>query len=166
MHNLCRMADMHHGVLNLIGWDTREAPTYLRQELMRSEVLIGEGFNIHNWPVSSKAARHDLETMVETHRVVPILAYDADGNLIHPQNYRKMLRGALVQVDFHLTHWSIVRRQDGTSAAYSYTADVAYIRVLSEPTTSVTTTKRKIAARIDSSHLEAVAGPSKKKGRK
>jgi hypothetical protein len=46
-------------------------------------------------------------------------------------------------------------------------ADVVYIRVLSEPTTtSVTTTKRKIAAPIDSPHLEAVAGPSKKKGRK
>jgi hypothetical protein len=71
-----------------------------------------------------------------------------------------MLRGALVQVDFHLTHRLIVRRQDGTSAAYSYTANVVYIRVLSEPTiTSVTTTKRKIEARIDSPHLEAVAGP-------
>ncbi|KAJ8597990.1 hypothetical protein M405DRAFT_802850 [Rhizopogon salebrosus TDB-379] len=40
---------------------------------------------VHNWPVSSKAAKHDLEMMVETHRVVPIPAYDANGNLIHPQ---------------------------------------------------------------------------------
>ncbi|KAJ8596073.1 hypothetical protein M405DRAFT_806162 [Rhizopogon salebrosus TDB-379] len=97
----------------------------------------------NNWPVSSEAARHDLETMVETHRVVPIPAYDADGNFIHPQNYRKMLRGAIVQVDFHLTHWSIARKQDGTSAVDSYTADVVSIRV-----------------------LEPVAGPSKKKSRK
>jgi hypothetical protein len=97
--------------------------------------------------------------MVETHRVVPIPAYDADSNLIHPQKYRKMLRGALVQVDFHLTHWSIARKQDGTSAAYSYTADVVSIRVLNEPTTTSVTTKRKIAARIDSPHLEPVAGP-------
>ncbi|KAJ8589092.1 hypothetical protein M405DRAFT_818618 [Rhizopogon salebrosus TDB-379] len=130
-----------------------------------TRVELGEDFDIHNWPVSSEAARHDLETMVETHRVVPIPAYDVDGNLIHPQNYRKMLRGAIVQVDFHLTHWSIARKQDGTSAADSYTADVVSIRVLNEPTTSVTT-KRKIAARIDSPHLEPVAGPSKKKSRR
>jgi hypothetical protein len=39
-----------------------------------------------------------------------------------------MLKGALVKVDFHLTHWSIVRRQDGTSAAYSYTVGV-FLRV-------------------------------------
>jgi hypothetical protein len=126
---------------------------------------LGEDFNVHNWPVSSEAARHDLETMVETHRVVPIPAYDADGNLIHPQNYRKMLRGAIVQVYFHLTHWSIARKQDGTSAVDSYTADVVSIRVLNQLTTSVTT-KRKIAARIDSPHLEPVAGPSKKKSHK
>ncbi|KAJ8580386.1 hypothetical protein M405DRAFT_834417 [Rhizopogon salebrosus TDB-379] len=92
-------------------------------------------FDIHNWPVSSEAARHDLETMVETHRVVPIPAYDADGNLIHPRNYRKMLRGAIVQVDFHLTHLPIARKQDGTSVADSYTADVVSIRVLKQPTT-------------------------------
>jgi hypothetical protein len=108
---------------------------------------LGEDFDIHNWLVSSKAAGHDLETMVETHRVVLIPAYDADSNPIHPQNYCKMLRGALVQVDFHRTHRSIMRRQEETSAAYSYTANVVYIRVLSEPTiTSVTTTKRKIKA--------------------
>jgi hypothetical protein len=83
---------------------------------------LGEDFDIHNWPVSSEAARHDLKTMVETHRIVPIPAYDADGNLIHPQNYRKMLRGAIV--GFHLTHWSIARKQDETSAADSYMADV------------------------------------------
>jgi hypothetical protein len=124
-----------------------------------------EDFDIHNWPVSSEAARHDLETMVETHRVVPIPAYDADGNLIHLRNYRKMLRGAIVQVDFHLTHLPIARKQDGTSVADSYTADVVSIRVLKQPTTSVTT-KRKIAARIDSPYLEPVAGPSKKKSRK
>ncbi|KAJ8588341.1 hypothetical protein M405DRAFT_819864 [Rhizopogon salebrosus TDB-379] len=55
---------------------------------------------MHNWPVSSEAARHDLETIVETHRVVPTPAYDVNSNLIHLQNYRKMLRGALAQVDF------------------------------------------------------------------
>jgi hypothetical protein len=52
---------------------------------------------MHNWPVSSEAARHDLETIVETHRIVPTPAYDVNSNLIHPQNYRKTLR---VQVDF------------------------------------------------------------------
>jgi hypothetical protein len=35
-----------------------------------------EDFDIHNWPVSSEAARHELEMMVETHRVVLIPAYD------------------------------------------------------------------------------------------
>jgi hypothetical protein len=37
MHNLCRMADMHHGVLNLIGWDTRrEAPTASAETLLEN----------------------------------------------------------------------------------------------------------------------------------
>ncbi|KAJ8582435.1 hypothetical protein M405DRAFT_830683 [Rhizopogon salebrosus TDB-379] len=74
---------------------------------------LARDFDIHNWPVSSETARHDLETMGETHRVVPIPAYDMDGNLIHPQNYHKMLR-----------------RNSGISAADSYTADVVSIRLL------------------------------------
>ncbi|KAI6094312.1 hypothetical protein F5141DRAFT_1224490 [Pisolithus sp. B1] len=52
-------------------------------------------FNIRNWPTYSDMAKNALDTIKETHNVVPIPAYDLSGHLIKPQAYHAKLEGAL-----------------------------------------------------------------------
>ncbi|KAF8836904.1 hypothetical protein BDN67DRAFT_983613 [Paxillus ammoniavirescens] len=48
---------------------------------------LGGIFAIENWPTFHDAAKGGLEGIMNTHRVVPIPAYDMAGNLIDPRHY-------------------------------------------------------------------------------
>jgi hypothetical protein len=102
-------------------------------------------FRIEIWPVLHEAARAEIQEMHATHCVVPIPAYNLEGELIKPQSYRRTLEGALVELYFNLTHWSIAGR-DRILGSDVYTADVFMIRVLAPPraTLAMTPWKRKI----------------------
>jgi hypothetical protein len=50
--------------------------------------------------------------MKDTHRPVPIPAYDVNGSLIAPVDYCRRLECALAQVDFTLSHWSIWSKEE------------------------------------------------------
>lgn len=91
-------------------------------------------WSIDKWPVSSDAAREELAEIRSSGAldVVPLPAYDVDGNLIRPQHYRDALLGATVEVHFTLTHWTISARA-GEEPADVYAADIQYIRVLVPP---------------------------------
>jgi hypothetical protein len=69
--------------------------------------------------------------MQGTHCVVPLPAYDFDGNLLSPREYRTRLRGALVVMRFDLTHWSFPARE-GRSAADTFVANIRRIDILEE----------------------------------
>jgi hypothetical protein len=60
---------------------------------------------------------------IETHRVVPIPAYDANSRLITPAQYARTLKGAVVIIHFSLKHWAI-------DSVDIYVADIANIRVV------------------------------------
>lgn len=79
--------------------------------------------------------------MLTTHRVVPLPAYDCKGDLIQPNNYKDALAGALVHVNFRLSHWYISSQKE--AASNIFVADVTAIRVLVEPVMNKTPTKRK-----------------------
>ena len=93
-----------------------------------------------NWPVSSPSAKKELASMQGTHNVVPLPAYDSEGNLISPREYRSKLKGALVVMRFDLTHWSFPARE-GRSAADTFVANIRRIDLLEESLPISTTTK-------------------------
>ena len=82
--------------------------------------------------------------MLTSHRVIPLPAYDTKGNLIQPKNYKNALAGALVRINFKLSHWHINSQPIHT---HSFVADIVSIRVLIPPITSTTLTKRKTSKR-------------------
>lgn len=82
---------------------------------------------IDQWPVRGDNMNH-LENIKDSHVVFPILAYDIDGKLIEPEQYRQKLSGALVECHLSLSHWSIsrdVRKVDAFNAKLMY-ADYYY----------------------------------------
>lgn len=111
---------------------------------------LGPQFLIENWPCYSEATQSAIKEIEKTHRVVPIPAYDMHGDLIDPRMYRSRLMGAVVSLQFTLTHWSIGGRSKDTPDRAKldvYVADLHHIRVLVPPKPSpVTPRKRKITA--------------------
>lgn len=96
-----------------------------------SVLSLPREFTIEAWPVESEAARKELQAIkaAATHDIIPLPAYDVNGKLIRPQDYRHLLAGAVVEVHFTLTHWTIASRR-GDPPADTYVADVQYMRVL------------------------------------
>ncbi len=77
-----------------------------------------------------------------THRVVPLPAYDTRGDLIRPTRYQGALRGALVRVNFTLSHWFI-----NSKCSNVFVANVKSIRILVDPHAPPTLQKRKTELR-------------------
>jgi hypothetical protein len=104
-------------------------------------------FTINNWPPDNEAARNALETMQNTHRPLPLPAYDAYGELISPECYQQNLQGATVKVHFTMTH-SITGQN--TQRSDTYTADIQSICVLIPPNRIQTlSTKKRNLFRTD-----------------
>ena len=90
--------------------------------------------SIRTWGIDcdSEAARKELKTMLNTHRVIPIPCYDMHGYSISPWLYSNCLVGAMVELSFQLSHWA--SEEDGTMAfSNNFIADVIAIRVLTPP---------------------------------
>jgi hypothetical protein len=97
--------------------------------------------------------------MLDTYSVNPIPAYDMHGHLIHPLSYRSRLSGAVVELHFELSHWSM-RGRNGEPSCDTFAADMVAIRVLVPPKpTLVTPRKRKVYDKMDPF---ASPSPSKK----
>jgi hypothetical protein len=113
-------------------------------------------YTIADWPVRSAEAQAAIDEMKNTHRVVPIPAYDIAGKLIPPTDYRAQLMGAVVELYFTLTHWSIGPK-DKVPRSDTYVADIVSMRVVSPPKTPmVSPRKRKTFA------CDPMSSPSKK----
>ncbi|THH11173.1 hypothetical protein EW146_g8136 [Bondarzewia mesenterica] len=108
-------------------------------------------FEIRRWPVSSIAARAELPAIVNTHCVIPIPVYDMYRTLVSPNLYQSHLVGALVEVHFTITHWSIGPKCDQSSggAADTYMADVVSIRVIAPPKPQVRMPRKRTTAMKD-----------------
>ncbi|KAM6496782.1 hypothetical protein JOM56_007255 [Amanita muscaria] len=90
--------------------------------------VIPSRFTMAEWPADNPEAQEDLDNIRHTHRVNFLPAYNVQGDLIEPQDYRKTLQGALVQIHFTLSHWFIAHKD-------TYTANICNMRVLAPPTT-------------------------------
>lgn len=117
--------------------------------MSRSHNHLSDFRHIENWPVTTDAAREELLTMLQTHSVNPVPAYDMHGYLIDPLSYRNRLAGAIVELHFELSHWSMKGRA-GEASCDTYAADIVVIRVLVPPRpTLVTPRKRKVFDKLD-----------------
>ncbi|KAK7015234.1 hypothetical protein R3P38DRAFT_3204421 [Favolaschia claudopus] len=97
----------------------------LKGENWADDPSIIELFVLQDWPVKNAAAKEALEGMENSHQVIPIRAYDVDGDLISPAHYMSKLSGAVVRATLTLSHWKIGRDKRDT-----YTADIETLRVL------------------------------------
>ncbi|KAG1897283.1 uncharacterized protein F5891DRAFT_1192231 [Suillus fuscotomentosus] len=67
-------------------------------------------FNIATWPVADRCKGH-LESLVSTHSICPLPAYDSDHNLILLSQYESKLKGALVEVHMAFCHHRVKSRK-------------------------------------------------------
>ncbi|KAJ6621871.1 hypothetical protein B0H10DRAFT_2432140 [Mycena sp. CBHHK59/15] len=98
------------------------------EEKEAGDVDDPHAFQLRDWPVKSAAAQESLDGMDDTHRVIPITAYDLDGDLIPPSAYVSALMGAVVRATFTMSHWNIARDKRDT-----YAADIESLRVVIPP---------------------------------
>jgi hypothetical protein len=85
-------------------------------------------YTIAQWPARFDEAKKALRTMISTHQVIPVRAYDMIGHLIAPNDYPQNLQGALVQMHFMLNHYAIKGKpsSDGNPATSSVTSSNTY----------------------------------------
>ena len=86
-------------------------------------------YSIANWPVIHSEAVEARDNIIETHRVVPLPIYDATGALIPPSRYKDAVAGALVRVNFSLTHWFIPASGAG-EGLNTFVADIKSAKIL------------------------------------
>ena len=97
---------------------------------------IPEEFRLENWPCLHDAGRDAIQEMIESHRVIPIPAYDVTSKLIIPAQYPRTLKDAVVIVHFSLKHWAI-------DSVDTYVADIVNMRVVIPPIVSEINSPRK-----------------------
>ncbi|KAF7790021.1 hypothetical protein EIP86_000969 [Pleurotus ostreatoroseus] len=108
--------------------------SYVSAYCLCSTPVVPPEFTIAEWPVNPKhtAAVQDIATMLDTHVVNYLPAFDIHGHLISPSDYEKQLRGAVVALRFTLTHWAI-RGRSQVPPSDSFVADIEDISVVEEP---------------------------------
>ncbi|KAF9239986.1 hypothetical protein BU15DRAFT_61619 [Melanogaster broomeanus] len=99
--------------------------------------------DLATWPVHSDGAQEELDEMKNNYRAIPLAAYDIQDHLIPPSSYRQKLQGAIVEIDFDLSH-SAFRNKD------TYTTDIRTIRVLKPPPYVTPAPKRSLPTTLPS----------------
>ena len=73
-----------------------------------------------------------LRRLRNTHTINPLKAFDINGLVIDPQDYRSRLQGALVNITFTLTH-TVTPRTRQSKPIDVYVADILAIQMLNDP---------------------------------
>lgn len=111
-------------------------------------------YSFERWPLTRERHRAELLKLKNTHRILPIPAYDLANDLLKPSTYRRYLQGALVEIHFSLTHWGIAGIKRDV-----YGGEIEIIRLLEPPLgSSSPDRKRKIPL-----HLATEDGANKKR---
>jgi len=88
-----------------------------------------------HWPTNSRASAAALYDIRGTHRIRPLPAFDINGQVVQPGNYRQLLAGAVVQIKFTLMHRAISSSPE-TPGFDKFRASIIGINVLQSPTVS------------------------------
>ena len=93
--------------------------------------------------------------MINNFHVLPIPAYNIQSDLVHPAQYCRTLKGAVVSIRFTLKHWAF-------NSADTNITDIIHIRVLVPPKDPLTPQRRKFAL-TDPFDSKSNGSPAKKK---
>ncbi|KAI6015721.1 hypothetical protein BKA83DRAFT_4546287 [Pisolithus microcarpus] len=115
--------------------------------------LADDPFSFQLWPLTNERHRAELLALRSSHRMRPLPTYDLDNDLLLPSTYQRYLQGAIVEIHFTLTHWSIASAKWDI---YGGLIQLVYILVPAVPS-SAAGTKRKLPL-----HLEIEESPTKK----
>jgi len=85
--------------------------------------------NIRNWPTNSEEAAAAIYAMRRTHRVLRLEAFDTRNRAIYPSDYRRYLKGAVVQIFFTLTRF-VSFRSNRNAPIDVFIAEIIVIRRL------------------------------------
>ncbi|KAI6016903.1 hypothetical protein BKA83DRAFT_4329313 [Pisolithus microcarpus] len=107
--------------------------------------VLDDLYSFENWPLARERNRAELLRLKHGHVLWPAPAYDLNKDLLHPSTYRQCLRGAIMEIHFTLTHWSIA-----SSVCDVYGAVMKAIRILVPPVVSPSAgKKRKLPLHLD-----------------
>ena len=124
--------------------------------------MLPDQWTIANWPTNSTNAAYALNDMVSTHRIIPLPAYSTDNKLINPNDYKLRLMGALVRIEFTLSHWLINR--NNKAPLHTFVADIMEIRVLDSPKPIESPKRKRVRATVESDS-DSADDRLKKKGK-
>lgn len=111
-------------------------------------------FSYELWPLTKERNRKELLALKPSHRLCPVPAYDLANDLLIPSTYRRCLQGAIVEVHFTLSHWSIA-----TTKRDVYGGLIQLIRILVPPVASVVAgMKRKLPLHLEIEEKAAKKG--------
>ncbi|KAI6012861.1 hypothetical protein PISMIDRAFT_108319 [Pisolithus microcarpus 441] len=96
-------------------------------DTMDDSASLGPEFAMESWPVLARCQPH-LQELYETHDICPLPAFDNNDQLIVPNQYEAMLRGATVEVDFTYTHYFIKKKNK-----HIYSAVLRRMKILQKP---------------------------------
>lgn len=71
-------------------------------------------FCIEDWPVGTGAGRQRLRRLRASHCIVPLPAFDKNGLIVAPADYKRHLEGATLWVEFSMHHKSVEARHEFT----------------------------------------------------
>ncbi len=80
--------------------------------------------------MKKRAAKEEMLSMVKTHQVTPIIAFDIIGDRILPSTYEARLKGADVKVHFNMMHWAFGNSKKPATLSDTIVADLANMRVI------------------------------------
>lgn len=122
-------------------------------ESVESPSSTDDPFSYKLWPLTKERHRAELLALKPSHRLCPVPAYDLANDLLIPSTYRRCLQGAIVEIHFTLSHWSIA-----TTRRDVYGGLIQLIRILVPPVASAAAgMKRKLPL-----HLDIEEKPAKK----
>lgn len=100
------------------------------RQSLDSEIRDDPAFSIEKWPSSCVAAKRFLVNNMSSYWAEPLRAYNWDKRVIYPSDYRKILMGATVWMEFSMEHTGVHNGED------VFDAFIRRVRVLDPPVSS------------------------------
>jgi len=95
--------------------------------------LFPDGLDIKNWPCTSIDLRQAISRLRDTHTVKPLNAWDTQNHAIKPQDYRRLLQGAVVEAVFSISRFTKPPTCQRSTPVDVYIADIIGLYMISDP---------------------------------
>lgn len=121
---------------------------------------LGPEFNFEAWPFQSDTAKEEAKKLRYSHKIQPLVAFDQEGDIIKPSQYRRQLCGATVLARFVANHYAIgkaAKPGGPRPLVHSFTGEIVDLTVLVSPPAPARSPLKRSGAMLD------VTSPVKKR---